>query len=531
MRIRYGRWSGTIDPFPTDVSPDDVLDELSEDLLEGMTPEQALDRLMRRGMRGRVRGLEELRRMVAAARQREAQRMGVEEPLRQAAERLGEILERERTALQFSAHEETAGLKQQQLADLPPDVASRLSELEHYDWEDARAGQEFRDLVESLRRDVAQAAFGRLAQALGSMSAEDLARSRDLLAELNGLAERQARGEDVQADFEAFKERYRDALGELADAETLDDLLEELARRMAAMSQLLASMSPEQREQLAQLSQQLLGDADLAFQAEQLGRALQSRFPQMGWGEPVEGAQPTGQESGSLSQAVDWVEHLQSYEDLGQALGQEYPGARMDDIDEDAVRRALGEEGVRDLRALKEMERALEEAGALQREGGRMKLTSRGIRRLGEKSLARIFARALDGSGGSHRTPASGGDGELTGSTRAWQFGDPFRLDVSRTIGNAVMRGAHERAAVPSGASRTRVRMMPVDFELAEAERRVRAATVLLLDMSFSMPLAGQLGSGQARRPRTAVADLVEVPRGPVLRGGLQRLRAAPAAP
>jgi uncharacterized protein with von Willebrand factor type A (vWA) domain len=35
------------------------------------------------------------------------------------------------------------------------------------------------------------------------------------------------------------------------------------------------------------------------------------------------------------------------------------------------------------------------------------------------------------------------------------------------------------------------VRLANDDFELAEAERRVRAVTVLLLDMSFSMPLRG----------------------------------------
>ncbi|MDP8970589.1 MAG: hypothetical protein M3N52_08895, partial [Actinomycetota bacterium] len=300
------------------------------------------------------------------------------------------------------------------------------------------------------------------------------------------------------------------------DPEDLDELLEDMARRMAAMSRLMAGLSPDQRQQLAQMAEQLLGDLDLSFQAEQLRRALQRLHPELGWGQGVLGAPPQGVESGSLAQTVDWVQHLQSYDDLGRALGQDYPGSRLEDVDEDDLRRALGEDGVRDLRALREVERILEEAGAARRQRGRLELTARGIRRLGERSLARIYDRAVAGAVGSHRASGAGGDGEVTGSTRPLRFGDPFRLDVSRTLFNAVVRApagrgsaggpagsggstqARVRPDLATGPRRSRarpaiplVRLTPDDFELAEAERRVRAATVLLLDMSFSMPLRG----------------------------------------
>ncbi|MGH8932379.1 MAG: hypothetical protein ACRDZO_17595 [Egibacteraceae bacterium] len=482
MKIRYARWSGTQDPFPAGVSAQDVMSELSDDLLGGAGADRALQRLLRRGLSGRVAGLDELRRRVEEARRRELSRMGLEGPLRRVAEQLEAILDRERTALQTDQDQDLTGQKLDQLDALPVDVASRLHALERYEWTDRQAGEDFRALIAQLRREVAQATFGRLASALGSMSAADVERMRDLLADLNAMIAKRDRGEDVTADFQRFKERYPEVAG---DAETLDELLDELARRMAAMSSLMAGLDTEQRGQLAAMANQLLGDMGLAFEAAQLQRWMRGQYPQMGWGVPPRGAWPAGNEEGSLSDTVDWVERLQSYEDLAQALGQSYPGARLEDVDEETVRQTLGAQASRDLRGLREIERILEQAGATRRHQGRLELTPRGIRMLGERSLAKIYDRAVSGLAGSHRTPVSGGDGELTGSTRDLRFGDPFRLDVGRTIRNAMLRQAGEnQPTIP-------VRLAGEDFELAEAERRVRAATVLLLDMSFSMPLRG----------------------------------------
>ena len=489
MRIRYGRWSGTQDPFGPDVSADAVLEELSEELLAGYAPDEALRRLLGRGMHGRMSGLRDLRRRVEEARRRELSRMGLEGPLRDVEERLGHILDLERTALEFADDADAAAAKQTALDDLPPDAAGKIGALQGYDWEDAGARAEFSGLLEELRRDIAEATFGRLAGAMGSMTPEDLGRLRDFLADLNRMVSKRDRGEDVTDDFADFRRQHAEMLSGMGRSggmpESLDELLEEMARRMAAMSSLLAGLDPGQRAQLAELAQSLLGDLDLAFEADQLQRALQAQFPELGWGEGPQGAQPTGAESGSLSQAVDWVEHLQEMTDLGTALGQDYPGARLEDVDEQALRDALGEEGVRDLRALREVERALEEAGAARRRQGQLELTPRGMRRIGERSLARIYDRVMIGPYGDHDARDAGGGGELTGSTRQMRFGDPFRPDVSRTIANAVMRGP---AAEPG---ERRIRLRPEDFELAEAERRVAASTVLLLDMSFSMPLRG----------------------------------------
>src|SRR3546814_10225720 len=88
-------------------------------------------------------------------------------------------------------------------------------------------------------------------------------------------------GQDTQPAFEDFMERYGDFFPE--NPQDLDELLELMAARMAAMQSLLNSMTPEQRAQLQGLSEQLLEDMDLRWQMDQLGGHLQELFPQMGW--------------------------------------------------------------------------------------------------------------------------------------------------------------------------------------------------------------------------------------------------------
>ena len=104
---------------------------------------------------------------------------------------------------------------------------------------------------------------------------------KDMLAELNQLLEAKERGEDTQPAFEQFMQRYGDFFPE--NPQTLDELLEIMAQRMAAMQAMLNSMTPEQRAQLQGLAEQLLEDMDLRWQVDQLGSHLQQLFPDAGW--------------------------------------------------------------------------------------------------------------------------------------------------------------------------------------------------------------------------------------------------------
>ena len=490
MQTRYSRWDDTQDPFGPELSAGQLLEELSDDALSGLGIEGALSRLLRRGMRGSFDGLDALRARLRERRAREQANLDLAGPLEELRDRLDDIVDRERSTLSFSA-EDDARMREAFLDALPPDVPGRIGELSDYRFVDPEAQVAFDELLEHIREQVMGAYFRSMAEGLRSMSPEDLARFRDMLAELNRMIEQRERGEPY--DFEGFMQRHGDFFP--GDPKTLDELLEQMAARMAAMSRLLASLSPEERAELRALAEQVLQDMDLAFEVDRLGSNLASAFPDLGWGEPTHAG---GDEPLPLSATIDAMERLHHLEELDRSLRGDYPGASIDDVDEDALRQALGENAVRDLRRLKEIERALERAGLVSRERGRLEVTPKGARSMGERALVRVFEELRRDREGVHEAREAGGLAEPTGATRPWRFGDAGQIAVQRSVFNAVVRGG-------PGA---RVRLEPDDLELLEAEQRTEAATALLLDLSFSMPLRGH--DVHAKRMALALHALIE---------------------
>jgi uncharacterized protein with von Willebrand factor type A (vWA) domain len=490
VRYRYSRWDGTQDPFGPEVDPSDVLEELADDVLMGTGADNALRRLMRRGMQGRFSGLDALRRRLNHMRQQEEEALDLSGPLEEVREQLDEILDRERSTLSFKA-EDDARMRELFLDSLPPDAPGMVRELQDYRFVDPHAQQMFDQLMEHLREQVLGAYFRSMAEGMKNITPEQLSHFRDMLAELNQMIEQRARGDEY--DFDGFMERYGDLFPD--NPRSLDELLENMARRMAAMSRLMASLSPEQRSELQGLAEQVMQDMDLAFEMSRLGSNLQGAFPDMPWGEPTmsDGGDPM-----PLSATVDAMERMHDYEDLDRALRGDYPGATVDDVDEEALQRILGEPAVRDLRRLKEVERALEKAGLVNRTNGRLEITPRGARKLGERALVQVFEELKRDREGTHEARDAGGMAEPTGATRPWRFGDTGQIAVQRTVFNAVVRS---RPGEP-------IHLRPNDFELVEAEQRTEAATALLLDLSFSMPLRGHFV--HAKKMALALHALIE---------------------
>jgi uncharacterized protein with von Willebrand factor type A (vWA) domain len=328
------------------------------------------------------------------------------------------------------------------------------------------------------------------------------------------MLEADARGEDTQRQFDAFMERYGDMFPE--NPRSLEELVDALARRAAAASRLAASLTPEQRAELAALSESVLGDLGLQYELDRLGRALRSRRPDLSWdrGAPMGGEQPLG-----LGDATTALEELADLESLEASLGQRYPGASLEDIDLEAVERALGRAAVDDVETLRRLERELTEQGYLVREQGELKLSPKAIRRIGAVALRRIFSTLDEGRRGDHDVAGLGLAGEPTGASRPWVFGDEQPLDVVRTVRNAVLRGAGEPGHLAGGRMRAgplggfggedsppnepglhraRVRLAPEDFEVEETERRTSAAVCLLVDQSLSMLLRDTWGTAKS---------------------------------
>jgi uncharacterized protein with von Willebrand factor type A (vWA) domain len=446
-------------------------------VLDGWGIDQSLRRMLQEGMGGRFDGLRQLQERLRRMRRQQAERPGLPDPLAGVRERLAEITATEREALAADPSER-ARFGELRLDALPDNAAGQIRELREYPWRSPEAAAAFEQLLDELRRQALESTFRRMAEGLGDAGPEDLARLKDMLDDLNQMMEQRSRGlGPSQEQFDEFMRRHGQFFPE--NPETFDELLEALARRSMAFSRFMASLTPEQRGELQQLMDELLGDMDLAFQMDRLGRNLRSLSGEMPWDQAMDlgDGEPVG-----LAEGLDAIDRASRLEELERALGQDYPGASLEDVDTDELRRALGEEAARDLERLRRIERMLEDAGVVVRSAGKLELTPRGVRKLGERALARVFERLTVDQAGSHEAAAAGGMDEPTGSSRPWQFGDPFRLDLRRTLHNAVLR---------TGPTRDGVRLLPEDFEVEEAERRTSVATVLLLDMSRSMPLRG----------------------------------------
>jgi uncharacterized protein with von Willebrand factor type A (vWA) domain len=492
VRFSYSRWDGTQDPFGPDISASELLERMGDDILAGAGAELAMGRLLRRGIQGRFSGTDALAARLRRARRQEQDRLDLEGPLAEVGRRLEEILEHERRALSFRADDD-ARMREEFLDRLPPDLAGQLKELREYRFADAEAQREFDELMKWLSEQVLGAYFRNLAGGMRDLSPEDLRRMKDMLADLNAMIEARERGEHTQEDFHRFMERHGDLFP--WSPRNLDELLEGMARRMAAFSRLMASLPPESRRELEELARQVLSDLDLAFEADRLAAHLSGLFPDLPWEQPADAG---GDEAMPLEATVDALERLHDYEELERSLRGDYAGATLEDVDEEALHRTLGEDAVRDLRRLKEIERALERAGLVVRRQGRLEVTPRGARQLGERALARVFERLRRDREGRHDVREAGGVAEPTGATRPWSFGDAGRIHVQRTVFNAVLREG------PHGS----VALAPDDFELEEAETRSESATALLLDLSFSMPLRGHFV--HAKRMALALHALIE---------------------
>ncbi|KAB2343996.1 vWA domain-containing protein [Actinomadura rudentiformis] len=495
-RYRYGAYHDGPDPLAPPYDVRDALDAMGDSVLEGNRPDDALRELLRRGLPGAEgrRGLDDLLRQVRERQRALRDRGRLDGTLEQARALLDTAIGQERAEL-FPDPSDEARLREAELDTLPRDTSQAIRRLSDYDWRSAAARETFERLKDLLRRDVLDAQFQGMKQALQTQDPQMMERVKDMMAALNEMLDKDARGEHTQDDFDRFMQEYGDFFPD--QPQDLEELVDSLARRAAAMDRLLASLSPEQREELAGLMEQAMQDAGLAMEMSRLNDALRARRPELGWGSPE---RMTGEDPLGVGDATTALAELADLAELEAALGQDYPGARMDDIDEAAVRRALGRQAVDDLAELRRIEKELERQGYLQRKRGKLELTPKAVRRLGETALRRVFAQLEAGRRGDHDQRDAGQAGELTGSSREWRFGDEQPLDVVRTIGNAIHRNAMERPVLsldktplerarPNGSNG--VRLSVDDFEVHETERRTAAAVCLLVDLSYSMVLRG----------------------------------------
>ena len=487
-RFNYSRWDGTQRGFDFDAQS--LIDELTDDLVHHGDVNAALRRMMQDGMRNdrgeQMMGLREMMQKLRDKKNEIKDRGDLGGVYKEIADELNDLVDEERHAItdalrdaQKSGDErrseiakEAADQRNFRLDMLPDDLAGKIDELEHYDFESQQARQRFDALLEKLKQQLMQQYLDQVTGAVDQMTPEDMQRTKDMMSALNEMLNKREQGQDPE--FEKFMENFGDFFPE--NPKTLDELLEIMAKRIANAQAMLNSMTPEQRDQMRQLSEKLLEDMDLRWQMSELAEKLQGLFPQQGWGSKQEF---TGQDPMGFAEAMRSMQELGDLEQLDNLLRNASSPSALAEADLDRVSELLGEDVAQSLQKMAEITKKLKEAGLIEQTEGKLEMTPRGLRKIGEKALRDVFGALDKDRLGQHQVERIGVGHERTYDTKPYEYGDPFQLDLQQTLRNALKR---EGSSVP-------IKLSAEDFEIEQTEHLTRSSTVLMLDLSLSMPM------------------------------------------
>jgi uncharacterized protein with von Willebrand factor type A (vWA) domain len=502
----YSRWDGSQEPLPVDA--EDVMNRISEDVFAGSDFEFAMRRILSSGWRTqagqRLAGIEELVEMVRRRRLSQLNRYNLESVFDDITERLDKIVSRERKTINERLKETEEGSSAQKilervakpklrtLDDLSPEAGAALGELKDYEWMDPLAEEQYRELMDELQKQVADTYFQNLDEGMRSTGSEAQSRIKDMLHDLNQMLRDRDTGKEP--DFEGFMQKHGDMFAD-PKPKNLDELLAQMSQQMERMESMMQSLSPEQRRQLQDMIEQMMSDPGMQAEMAELSQHLGAMMPRRRLGSRYSFF---GEESLPFGAAMEVIGDLSHLDAMERALRDTYRGQPLPDDKRQEISDLLGEDAARSVDRLNKLLQEMEEQGYIERGGEGLKLTAQGIRRIGQKALRDLFANLKRDRLGAHDIHRLGPGNEAADETKPWEFGDPFRLHVERTVLNSVKRGA---------AVGGRPRMGVEDFEVYKIDNSTQAATVLMLDMSRSMPLRGNFYA--AKKMAMALEQLI----------------------
>ena len=247
-----------------------------------------------------------------------------------------------------------------------------------------------------------------------------------------------------------------------------------MAQQMAAMQNLLDSMTPEMRQQLQESLDAVMNDPEIQEQMSQLAQNLGQMMPNNPYRSQFDFG---GSEDLTLGEAMRLMERLREMEEVEDQLKGVRDWRDLEHVDDEKIRELLGDDVGQDLEQLRQLTKMLEDAGYIQRTRRGYEMTPLGVRKIGQKALRDIFQHLKRDRFGQHKLDRSGAGGERTDDSKPYEFGDAFLLDLPKTVMNAVHR---DGIGSP-------VQIQPNDFEVYRTEMMSQSSTVLMVDMSRSM--------------------------------------------
>src|SRR3712207_6015983 len=138
-----------------------------------------------------------------------------------------------------------ARVAEAELDALPEDTAGAVRALKEYDWRSAEARQAYEQIQDLLRREVLDSSFASMKQALENATEGDVQAVKDMVADLSQLIDAHNRGEDTDEQFRQFMDEHGQFFPD--DPQSVEELIDQLARRAAAQERMMAGLSPDQR--------------------------------------------------------------------------------------------------------------------------------------------------------------------------------------------------------------------------------------------------------------------------------------------
>lgn len=534
-RYRYSRWDGTQEVPSLDA--DSLLQAITDDLMNFGDLQQALRNLLERGLQNeqgqRFAGLQELLRRLRQRRRQMLDRYDLTSVIEDIRQRLDEILRMEKSTLrrrleeaqerlggppetdeaassgsgvaaQSQAGEEDSERqfaamlksiierKQEHLKTLPTDVGGEVKALEDYEFIDPEAQHKFQELLEMLRKAMLETFFKELHRRISSMSPEQMARLKEMVKDLNQMLSEKIAGNEP--DFDEFMAKHGDLFGP-NPPQSLEELIAQMQQQIGQMQSMMDSLPADMRQQLQDLFSAKIADPDLLAELNELAGELELLYPMRS----LRSQYPfRGEEGLDIAEAMRLMDYMQSLDELEHQIERVEYGSEINEIDPDKLGRLLGEEAKESFEQLRRFLEVMEQEGYIRRKGRGWELTPRAVRKIGEKALAEVYARIRAEGGGKHITHDPGLTGEQGDETKRYAFGDPMHIHLQRTVMNALER---------EPSSRPPLRLSEDDFEVYRSEQLSQTATVVMVDLSWSMALRGSFQA--AKKVALALHNLI----------------------
>jgi uncharacterized protein with von Willebrand factor type A (vWA) domain len=432
MRVhRYTEWDGTQEVlFPT---TDDLIKHLSDHLLEEEGVRRALRDLMRRGFKSED-GLRSVK--------------GMRDFLREADEKRKELLNKySPDSFKLTPEEQKA------LSDKLNNLAEKL-EAYHDKMRNfmERMSGKYADRMDELSQKM-QEAYQRYQELQNRLQHQIRERGMQDPSKMSG--------QNPQSLMDML-ERMSKLLEDENFLKNLPSMMDQAAQNLENMLDNLDSMTQEQLQQLS----------DMMNQMQQLEQ-LMNQFP-------FQGSQRMGM--GEAGQILSQLRGLERFLRWGQR-GMGDPS----ELNLDELRELLGEEAYEHLQYLKGVEQMLEEEGYIVRTNHGLRLTPKGMRKIGDKALREIFQMLNKGRWGNHNTSLRGSQGDRLEETKPYEFGDPLNVNIGETVLNAL--GKRKKGE--------KLRIAPDDFSVHRVEYSTVSETALLIDVSYSMLMNDALHAGK----------------------------------